>query len=134
MTNLAFENRLNVRVYYEDTDASGVVYHANYLKYFERGRTEWLSDAGFDHRELAESSGIGFTLARIAVNYRRPARLDDRLCVITNRLDQRRVRIDFEQRVMLGEALLVTATARVACVDLAKFRPRELPTKLLEGQ
>lgn len=133
MIDPAVQNTLSLRVYYEDTDASGVVYHANYLKYFERGRTEWLSDAGFDHRQLAESTGLGFTLARISVDYRRPAQLDDRLCVMTAIADRGRARIDFDQRVFCGETVLVTATARVACIDLVTFRPRELPALLTQG-
>lgn len=124
---------LNVRVYYEDTDASGVVYHANYLKYFERGRTEWLSAQGFSHRELAESMGLGFTLARIVVDYKGPARLDDELRVTTVLAGCGGARIDFSQRVMRGDEALVTADARVACIDLAAFRPRELPAAFIQG-
>lgn len=124
---------LNVRVYYEDTDASGVVYHANYLKYFERGRTEWLAAQGFAHRELAESAGLGFTLARIVVDYKRPARLDDELSVTTALAERGRARVDFVQRVMRGDEVLVTANARVACIDLAAFRPRELPSAFIQG-
>ncbi|NNC22951.1 tol-pal system-associated acyl-CoA thioesterase [Salinisphaera sp. USBA-960] len=133
MSDVASQNRLNVRVYYEDTDASGVVYHANYLKYFERGRTEWLSDAGYDHRQLAESQGLGFTLARLRIDYRRPARLDDRLCVVTSIADHGRARIDFDQRVFCGEHELVTASARVACIELTEFKPQALPADLIQG-
>lgn len=133
MIDSEFSTTLNVRVYYEDTDASGVVYHANYLKYFERGRTEWLAVQGFTHHELAESANLGFTLARIMVDYKRPARLDDRLSVSTALAECGRARIDFTQRVVRGDEVLVMASARVACIDLATFRPRELPPEFMQG-
>jgi acyl-CoA thioester hydrolase len=76
-------HELAVRVYYEDTDAAGIVYHANYLKFAERGRTELLRSLGFDHRRLAQAHGLVFAVARCAIDFMRPARLDDLLHVRT---------------------------------------------------
>jgi acyl-CoA thioester hydrolase len=118
-----------IRVYYEDTDASGVAYHANYLRWFERGRTEWLRSLGFSQELLREELAVAFTVANLQIDYRRPARLDDLLEVATRVAEVRAASLVFEQ--VLGPAgggqLLARASVRVGCVDMADFRPTALP-------
>lgn len=118
-----------VRAYWEDTDASGVVYHANYLRWFERGRTEWLRSLGHDQESMRIQLGIAFTVASLEIRYLRPARLDDALEVQVQIEQARRASLEFLQRlhrVADGE-LLSEARVRVGCVDAATFRPRSLP-------
>jgi acyl-CoA thioester hydrolase len=123
-----------IRVYYEDTDAGGVVYYANYLKYLERCRSEWLRHLGFDQRALA--SGVGaepavvFVVAGVEVEYKRPARYDDLLVVSASIRELSKARLTFAQQVHRGDELLVDATVRVACVACATFRPTALPPAL----
>ena len=88
-----------VRVYYEDTDFSGRVYHASYLRFLERGRTEWLRRRGFTHRDLAESSGLAFAVRSLQIDYLAPAMMDDLLVVETSAVLARGASIDFKQRV-----------------------------------
>lgn len=121
-----------VRVYWEDTDASGVVYHANYLRWFERARTEWLRDKGYDQERLRTGQGVAFTVAGIEIRYLRPARLDDALQVELCIAESRRASLVFSQVIRrVGEqAALSEATVRVGCVDAATFRPRAIPFAL----
>lgn len=122
------------RVYYEDTDATGVVYHANYLRYFERARTEWLRALGVSQQSLRSDSGVVFTLANFEVDYLRPARLDDDLLVTVVVEHLRRASLTFSQTVHLRDApdaLLARARARVGCVDQHSFRPCPLPDDLV---
>lgn len=124
-----------VRVYYEDTDATGVVYHANYLRYFERARTEWLRALGVAQQELRGQSGVVFTLANLEVDYLRPARLDDDLLVTVAVEHLRRASLTFSQAVHLRndpDAPLARARARVACVDEHGFRPCPLPDDFVQ--
>lgn len=123
---------IGIRVYYEDTDASGVVYHANYLRYFERARTEWLESRGMTHRELAETHGVLFTLADLAVRFRRPARLDDRLRVSAAIAERTPARVVFEQEITRDGACLIQGQFTVACVQVASFRPCRLPEALIK--
>lgn len=119
----------HARVYYEDTDASGVVYHANYLRYFERGRTEWLRNMGFSQQDINATSGVVFTVANVEVDFVRPARLDDDLVVTVVVEHMRRASLTFGQaltRKADGE-LLARARVRVGCVDVTTFRPCALP-------
>ena len=127
MNNSAHE--LQLRVYWEDTDASGVVYHANYLKWAERGRTEWLRALGGEQQRWIVEAGIAFTVAEMTVRYRRPARLDDRVLIKTELGVQRRARLMFEQRVLLADSgeLLAQMSVKAGCVDVKTFRPRPLP-------
>jgi acyl-CoA thioester hydrolase len=121
-----------VRVYWEDTDASGVVYHANYLRWFERARTEWLRARGFDQERLRVELGAAFTVASLEIRYLRPARLDDALSVEVIVAELRRASLSFRQvlrRAADGERLS-EATVRVGCVDAASFRPRAIPFSL----
>lgn len=122
-----------VRVYYEDTDASGVAYHANYLRWFERARTEWLRSLQFGQERLREELGVVFTVANIDIAFRRPARLDDLLQVETRVASVRRASLVFEQRLLRsanGE-LLATAEVKIGCVGFDGFRPQPMPEPML---
>jgi acyl-CoA thioester hydrolase len=126
------ESSLRVRVYWEDTDGGGVVYYANYLKFMERARTEWLRAMGHSQGELAEQFGFVFAVVEVNVNYRRPARLDDELTVTCLPVPEGRVSIRFKQVVIRkspgkGDETLADGEVRVACVDAKSFRPRALP-------
>jgi acyl-CoA thioester hydrolase len=124
-----------VRVYYEDTDAEGVVYFANYLKFMERGRTEWLRALGVEQDRLLSEHGLVFTVTGTDVRFRRPARFNDQLIVRTRLIDISRVRFSLSQDVFRdGEAKpLVNAQCEAACVDAETFRPRRIPAGLLDG-
>ncbi|MDA3920149.1 MAG: tol-pal system-associated acyl-CoA thioesterase [Salinisphaera sp.] len=122
---------LGLRVYYEDTDASGVVYHANYFRYCERARTEWLEARGVNHRLLAQSDGLVFTLADTSMRFIYPARLDDRLDVTARVVEQGRVRLVFGQEIWCADRLLIKAEFTVACVNIRDFKPRRIPSGLL---
>lgn len=111
------EHRLTLRVYYEDTDFSGAVYHAGYLRFMERGRTEMLRAAGIDQSALfADGRGLGFAVRRITVDYLRPARMDDLLTVETRVVAVRGASLDLSQRVLRADAVLVGAVVQVAAV------------------
>ncbi|HEY1078075.1 MAG TPA: tol-pal system-associated acyl-CoA thioesterase [Fontimonas sp.] len=121
-----------IRVYYEDTDASGVAYHANYLRWFERARTEWLRTLELGQERLRDELGVVFTVAGLDIVYRRPARLDDRLQVQTRVASIKRASLVFEQRLLRsadGE-LLATVSVRIGCVGYADFRPVALPAPM----
>lgn len=116
-----------IRVYYEDTDAAGVVYYANYLRFCERARTEWLRAAGFSQQRLIDERGLGFVVRSLSAKYRRPAVLDDALEVVSHIDTLGRASIDFVQRIMRGTTLLFEARVALACVDLAQAKPVALP-------
>ena len=120
------------RVYYEDTDASGVVYHANYLRWFERARTEWLRALGLGQDLLMRDLGVAFTVANVEIDFRLPARLDDALQIRTTVPLIRRASMVFEQTLHRDgdDALLARAKVRVGCVDAREFRPVQLPDAL----
>jgi acyl-CoA thioester hydrolase len=117
-----------VRVYYEDTDFSGRVYHASYLRFLERGRTEWLRRRGFAHRDLAESSGVVFAVRALKIEYLAPAMMDALLIVETHVAAARGASIEFQQRVLCGDKTLVTAMALVAAIR--NGRPVRMPPEL----
>ena len=121
-----------VRVYYEDTDAGGVVFYANYLKYYERARTEWLRAKGFSQHELLEADRLAFVVRQVEVNYLRPARLDDECNVEVVVKKIGKARIELEQRIVLLNNLTLLNSARVvlACVDAENFKPCSIPTKI----
>ncbi len=121
-----------LRVYYEDTDCGGVVYYANYLRFMERARTEWLRDLGFQQADLAEGQGALFVVRSVSVEYHRPARFDDLLEVVTRVEEARRASLVLEQRVRRGAEVLVSARVRVACVEVESFRPRSIPGPVLK--
>lgn len=117
---------LTLRVYYEDTDLAGIVYYANYLKFIERGRSEWLRALGVDQVLLKETSGHVFAVRRIEADYLRPARFDDLLTVTTNLAQASPARIIVDQAVMRGPETLFTARVTIACLD-GSGRPTRLP-------
>lgn len=126
-----------VRIYYEDTDAGGVVYYANYLKYLERCRTEWLRSLGFDQSELLRDPGVAFVVRSVAVDYLKPARLDDALQVSLEVIEAGRAQIVFRQhirRIPADSALptetLISGTIRIVCVNSASMKPCSLPPAL----
>jgi len=116
-----------VRVYYEDTDAGGVVYYANYLRFFERCRTEWMRFAGHDQSALAANEGIGFVARKATCEYLKPARLDDELTVGLEVERLTGVRVVFRQHVRRGDEELVTGTVEIACVNMSTMTPAKIP-------
>jgi len=120
-----------LRVYYEDTDAGGVVYYANYLRYYERSRSEWMRALGFGQQEMAERDGVLFVVASAEVQYRRPARLDDELVVDARIAERFGSYVIFEQTARRGTEVLGTARMKVACVDAHSLRPTRLPAALV---
>jgi acyl-CoA thioester hydrolase len=118
---------LPVRVYYEDTDFSGVVYHASYLRFLERGRSDFLRLAGIHHKAMLEAAEpLAFAVSRMEIDFVRPARIDDALTVRTAFETMRGPRIFVAQALMRGDELLVRAKAEVCCISLAG-RPRKPP-------
>lgn len=116
-----------VRVYWEDTDAGGVVYYANYLKFLERARTEWLSHLGLEQDRLAQEVGVVFVVRRVEADYLRPARFNDRLSVRCELAELNRVSLTMAQQVRRGEEILLEAVVKVACVERSAFRPARIP-------
>ena len=116
-----------VRVYYEDTDAGGIVFYANYLKFFERARTEWLRAVGVSQQELAKDDGAIFVVKNTSVDYHAPARLDDVLDLTLRIQKLGRASVQFVQEARCGATLLASASVKVGCVDAATLRPRSLP-------
>jgi acyl-CoA thioester hydrolase len=119
--------RWQVRVYYEDTDAAGIVYYANYLKFFERCRTEWLRSVGAGQRELAERHQVQFVVAALALAYRRPARLDDLLDIDLHVTRPGRVSFEFAQSAHRAAEPLASLRIKVGCIDSRSLAPRALP-------
>ncbi len=116
-TTRADAHRLPVRVYYEDTDFSGFVYHASYLRFMERGRTELLRDLAGDQSDLhRDADGLVFVVRRMEIDYLKPARMDDALTIVTATRELRGASMHLSQAVMRGEAALVRAEVVVACV------------------
>ncbi len=122
---------LPIRVYWEDTDAAGVVFYANYLKFFERARTEWLRGLGFDQERLRTEQRFGFVVAETQVRYLAPARLDDLIDVSVDLVRAGAASLRIAQQARRGDALLADGTIRVGCVDLGTFRPRRVPDDIL---
>lgn len=122
-------HRLNIRVYYEDTDLAGIVYYANYLKFIERGRSEWLRDLGIDQGALKQQEGKVFAVRRVEADYLRPARFDDMLSVETTLQALGPARIIVAQTVRRGDDRLFTAMVTIACLD-DRGRPTRLPALL----
>lgn len=116
-----------VRVYWEDTDAGGVVYYANYLKFLERARTEWLRLLGIEQPALAERDGVVFVVRRVEVDYLAPARFNDALEVHSRLLERGRASLVMAQRIVCAELELLQAVVRIACVSRDGFRPARIP-------
>jgi acyl-CoA thioester hydrolase len=124
--------RWTVRVYYEDTDAAGIVYYASYLKFMERARTEWLRSRGFEQLHLAREHGVVFAVARLAVRYGKPARLDERLEVGVGVTRLGRAGFDIAHDVTREDGTAVcTGSVRIACLQTQSLSPRAIPTFLL---
>ena len=123
--------RWPVRVYYEDTDHGGVVYYANYLKFMERARTEWLRSLGYEQDRLIDEQQTIFVVRSAQLDFLRPARFNDLLEVEASVAERSKVTFTFAQRVMRGEETLCSGMVRVACLDATSFRPRPLPAALI---
>lgn len=123
---------LPIRVYYEDTDAGGVVYYANYLKFLERARTEFIRALGVEQRRLFEETGLAFAVRSLSAEYLKPARLDDELSVMTAIEALGRAQVTFAQSIRRAQETLLTAKVRVACLDLARGRATAMPPPLHE--
>jgi len=127
------EHQLPVRIYYEDTDFTGVVYHANYLRYFERGRSDFFRIVGVSHSALLERPDpAAFTITRMTVDFKRAARIDDALLVRTTYDAAKGPRLFISQRITRGEELIATASVEAACIDLAG-RVRRPPPGMAEA-
>ena len=116
-----------VRVYYEDTDAGGIVFYANYLKFFERARTEWLRALDINQHDLAEQHGALFVVKNANIDYHAPAKLDDVITLTLCIEKLGRASVLFVQQASCGAALLASARVKVGCVDRAALKPRALP-------
>jgi acyl-CoA thioester hydrolase len=121
-----------LRVYWEDTDAGGVVFYANYLKFFERARTEWLRALGVQQRALRETAGAIFIVTDTSVSYRAPARLDDELEVSVDLRQAGRASMLIAQQARRAGELLAEGDIRIGCVDAATFKPRRIPNDVLQ--
>jgi acyl-CoA thioester hydrolase len=119
-----------VRVYYEDTDAAGIVYYANYLRYMERARSEWLEALGFPLAAFEAAHGVTFAVRRAEIDFLRPARLNDRLAVSVEPRLLRGAQLDLVQEVARAETVLVRGAISLACVDLAQLSPKRVPAAL----
>jgi acyl-CoA thioester hydrolase len=119
-----------IRVYYDDTDAGGVVYHSNYLKFMERARTEWLSHLDLEIMRLADEYGIIFVVRAAKIEYLKPARLSDRLNIHVVLEDMRRSSTLFKQKVMRDDHCLATGEIQVVAVDAKTFKPCALPPEV----
>ena len=122
-----------VRVYYEDTDAGGVVYYANYLRFLERARTEWLRILGFEQDALMRDQGVLFAVRRVEVDYLKPARFNDALWVHARVAERGQASLVFEQEIRRGPDVLCRGVVKVACLDAASLRPTPIPPAIVEG-
>jgi len=124
--------RHRVRVYWEDTDAGGVVFYANYLKFFERARTEWLRSLGFGQQRMRDDDGAIFIVSETSVRYLQPARLDDELDVTVTVQDAGRATLTVAQQAWNADRLLAEGSIRIGCVDAGTFKPRRIPNEILQ--
>jgi acyl-CoA thioester hydrolase len=115
------------RVYWEDTDAGGVVYYANYLRFMERGRSDWLRALGIDQRALREQHGLQFAVASVSVDFLRPAVLDDEITVTAELQRLGGATIEFKQTIWRGDVQLIDARVRICCLDSDSLKPRAIP-------
>lgn len=123
---------IEIRVYYEDTDAAGIVYYANYLKFAERARTEWLRKIGFEQEKLRAEQGLGFVVAHLEAEYKIPARLDDMIAIETSLQQHSKVHMTMRQILKKGDATLVDLSVKIACVD-KNGKPVRIPEQLLHA-
>lgn len=123
----------SVRVYHEDVDGSGLVYHANYLKFLERARTEWLRALGFEQTELAARHGVAFVVRSLSIEYEKPASFNDALTVTVQLAELKGGQILLEQAIARGGEALARAGVRIACVNTASLRPVRIPDSIAEA-
>ena len=128
MGSPSFSHRCTV--YWEDTDAGGVVYYANYLKFMERCRTEWLRALGVDQRQLRAERQLQFAVVHVAVDFLRPAILNDEIIVTAELANLSGATISFKQTIRRDDVQLIDATTRVACLDSGTLKPRAIPRDL----
>ena len=131
MTTKTFEHAL--RVYWEDTDAGGIVFYANYLKFFERARTEWLRSAGFEQQRLRDEAGLIFVVAATSVRYLSPAKLDDFLHITVEPREIGRASMTIFQTARRGDTLLAEGEIRIGCVAAATLKTARIPAPILEA-
>jgi len=123
-----------VRVYYEDTDVAGIVYYANYLRFLERGRTEWLRELGVDQSILIDQ-GLAFVVTAVNIQYLKPAKFNDLLEVVTEIQSAGRARLLFKQHIrnkQQPEHIYCRAEVKAACIDMASLKPKALPKQLVK--
>ncbi len=121
-----------VRVYYEDTDAGGVVFYANYLKFFERARTEMLRSFRFEQDQLLAEDNIIFVVRSVQVDYLKPARFNEQIDVSAKIIDYKKASLTFEQVITRQQDVLCRATIRIACLDAQTMKPKLIPIAILE--
>lgn len=119
-----------VRVYYEDTDAGGVVYHSQYLNFMERARTEWLRHLGFEQTFLRESLNILFVVHSMQIQFKKPAKFDDMIQVSSQLINLRLGSFECQQKISREEEVLIEAQVKIACVDALTFKPTGIPTQI----
>ena len=122
-----------IRVYWEDTDAGGIVFYANYLKFFERARTEWLRSLGIEQQQLKDQTGGMFVVAETSVRYLRPARLDDELIVTATLEKAGRASMTIFQQAFVKDTLLCEGTIRIGWVQVADMQPHRIPQNIVES-
>lgn len=122
-----------VRVYWEDTDAGGVVYYANYLKFMERARSEWLRAFGFEQDVLRDEAGVVFVVRRVEIDYLSPARFNEQLGVSVSLHEMGRASLSVRQELMRGSDRLAEAVVTLACVDAIRFKPVKIPEPILQA-
>ncbi|NOQ94403.1 MAG: tol-pal system-associated acyl-CoA thioesterase [Methylophaga sp.] len=120
-----------IRVYYEDTDSGGVVYHSNYLNFMERARTEWLRSLGFEQDDLITEHQCIFAVHSMQLKFKRPAKFNDSLIVRSQLIKAVGARMEFEQKIVRDGELLCEAAVKIACLDVNRFRPKSLPSFIL---
>lgn len=119
-----------VRVYYEDTDAGGVVYHSRYLNFMERARTEWLRTSGFTQSTLTQQEQVLFVVHSMQLQFKKPARLDDELQVFSQLMEMGRGSFSCRQHIMRDDTVLIEAQVKVACVNADSFKPTGIPARI----
>ena len=122
-----------VRVYWEDTDAGGIVFYANYLKFFERARTEWLRALGHSQQEMVDTTGCMFVVQETTVRYVKPARLDDVLTITVDVRERGRASLRIAQQAWCGDRLLAEGEIRIGCVQRATLKPHRIPSPIFEA-
>lgn len=122
-----------VRVYYEDTDAGGVVFYANYLKFLERARTELLRAKGFEQDDLMTNEGIVFAVRSLSIEYLKPARFNQLLQISAEIKQQKKASLEFFQQITHHDQLLVTSNVRIACLDVNTMKPKAIPDHLIRA-